>query len=181
MVGHEQHRLVADHFCETIAFGGVEGRAGVLVVIGDLSHHPDLGLADLLDARVFETRQRTGIRHVGMKHGFGLWPRLVDRCMDAVAGAFHLAGAALALAVVDADLHEGRGGHFRPMHPEWNLIVAVAAARHDQGQVVENPLAEILHEGQPVRSRKIDARLPFLGAAILKRFRRNPELHRHPP
>ena len=147
MVGHEQHRPVADHPGETIAFGGVEGRAAVLVVIRDLSHHPDLGLADLLDARVFETRQRARIGHVGMKHGFGLRPRLVYRCVDTVAGAFHLAGAALALAVVDADLHEGRGRHFRPMHPEWNLIVAVAAARHDQGQVVEDPLAETLHEG----------------------------------
>src|SRR5712672_160903 len=101
--------------------------------------------------------------------------------MDSVAGAFHLAGATLDLAVVDADLHEGRGRDLGPMHPERNLIVAVAAARHDQGQVVEDPLAETLHEGQPVRSRKIDARLPFLGAVIPERFRRNPELHRHPP
>jgi len=58
---------------------------------------------------------------------------------------------------------------------------AVAAAGHDQGQVVEDPLAETLHEGQSVRSRKIDARLPFLGAVVPKRLRRNPELHRHPP
>jgi hypothetical protein len=38
--------------------------------------------------------------------------------------------------------------------------------------------AETLIEGQPVRRRKIDPRLPFLGAAIRKRFWRNPELHK---
>jgi hypothetical protein len=32
-----------------------------------------------------------------------------------------------------------------------------------------------------VRRREIDPRLPFLGAAIVKRFWRNPELHGHPP
>ena len=90
-------------------------------------------------------------------------------------------GMPLDQAVIDADLHEGRGRHLGPMHPEWNLIVAVAAARHDQGQVVEDPLAETLHEGQAMRRRKVDARLPFLGAVIPERFRRNPELHGHPP
>src|ERR1700676_3204509 len=67
------------------------------------------------------------------------------------------------------------------MHPERDLVVAVAAAGHDQGQVVEDSLAEAVHEGEAMRSRQIDARLPFLGAAIGKRLRRNPELHGHPP
>jgi hypothetical protein len=43
--------------------------------------------------------------------------------------------------------------------------------------MVENAFAETLREGEPVRRRKIYPRLPFLGAAILKRLRRNPELH----
>jgi hypothetical protein len=32
--------------------------------------------------------------------------------------------------------------------------------------VVENPLTKAMHEGEPVRSRKIDARLPFFGGAL---------------
>jgi hypothetical protein len=32
-----------------------------------------------------------------------------------------------------------------------------------------------------MRRREIDPRLPFLGAAIIKRFWRNPELHEYPP
>src|ERR1700758_238770 len=43
--------------------------------------------------------------------------------------------------------------------------------------MVEDALAETVHEGQPVRSRQIDPRLPLLGAAVPKRLRRNPELH----
>jgi hypothetical protein len=97
----EQHRLVADHP------GGVirlrRGRApGRYARRHKRSlHHPDLGLADLLDARVFETRQRW---HTACGYETRLSAAAaVDRCVDAVAGAFHLAGAALALAVVDAD------------------------------------------------------------------------------
>jgi hypothetical protein len=63
------------------------------------------------------------------------------------------------------------------MHPERDLVIAVATIRHDEGQVVEDPLAEALREGEPVRRRKVDPRLPLLGAALFKRFRRNPELH----
>jgi len=37
--------------------------------------------------------------------------------------------------------------------------------------MVENSLAETVHEGQPVRSRQIDTGLPFLGTAIGELFR----------
>jgi hypothetical protein len=43
--------------------------------------------------------------------------------------------------------------------------------------VIEDALAKTLIEGQPVRRREIDPRLPFLGAVVFKRLRRNPELH----
>ncbi len=181
MIGHEQHLLVADHAGEAGAFGRIERRPRVFVVIGDLAHQTDLGLADLLDARIFQTRQCAGIWHVGVKHRLGLRQRLVDRRMDAVAGAFDVALAALDLAVVDADFHEGRRRDLGPVHAERNLVVAVAAARHGEGQVVEDAQAEALVEGQPVRGGEIDPRLPFLGAVIIERFRRNPELHEHPP
>src|SRR6202790_4035256 len=88
--------------------------------------------------------------------------------------------AALDLAVVDANFHEGRGRHLGPVHSERDLVVAVAVARHDQGEVVEDALAEIVHVGEAMRRREIDPRLPFLGAAIVKRLWRNPELHEHP-
>src|SRR6516162_5927834 len=84
-------------------------------------------------------------------------------CVDAVAGALDITGAAPDFAVVYPHLHQRRGGNFRPMHAERDLIIAIAAARHCQCEVVENPLAETVHEGEPVRGRKIDARLPFLG------------------
>ena len=112
-----------------------------------------------------------------MKHGLGLRQRFVDRRMDAIAGALHVAGPALDLAVVDADFHEGGGRDLAPVHPEWDLVVAVALAGHHQGQMVEDAFAEPMHVGQPMRSREIDPRLPFLGAAMVKRLRRNPELH----
>ena len=38
---------------------GFERGAGVSVVVGDLSHHPDLGLPYLLDARILQPRERT--------------------------------------------------------------------------------------------------------------------------
>ena len=40
VIGHEQHLLVADHPGEAGAFGGIERRAGVFVVIGDLAYSP---------------------------------------------------------------------------------------------------------------------------------------------
>ena len=54
-----------------------------VVVVGDLAHHADFGLADLLDARIFKPRQRARVRHVGVKHRLGLRQRIVDRRMDA--------------------------------------------------------------------------------------------------
>src|SRR5437588_13090793 len=67
------------------------------------------------------------------------------------------------------------------MHPEWNLVITIAAARHHEGQVVEDPFAETMHEGQSMRGREFDTRLPLFGAAISNRLRRNPELHERPP
>ena len=112
-----------------------------------------------------------------MKHRFRLRQRLVDRRVDAIAGTLHVTGAAFDQAVVDADFHEGGGGHLGPMHAERDLVVAVAAARHHECQVVEDAFAEAVHAGEPVRGGEIDPRLPFLGAAFGKRLRRNPELH----
>ena len=84
--------------------------------------------------------------------------------MNAIAAALHLPLAALDLAVIDADFHEGRGRDLGPMHPEGYLVIAVAAARHHEGQMVEDAFAEALVKGQPVRGREIDPRLPLLGA-----------------
>ena len=47
--------------------------------------------------------------------------------------------------------------------------------------MVEDALAETVDEGQPVRGGEIDPRLPFLGAVIIERLRRNPELHERSP
>src|SRR5215472_10763162 len=62
------------------------------------------------------------------------------------------------------------------MHAERDLIIDIAAAWHSEREVVVNTFAEIVHEGEPVCCRKIDARLPFLGAA-LQTVWRDPDLH----
>src|SRR5580698_7051739 len=67
------------------------------------------------------------------------------------------------------------------MHPERDLVIAIAAARHREGQMIEDAFTKTLVEGEPMRRRQIDPRLPFLRAAFAERFRRNPELHECPP
>jgi hypothetical protein len=52
------------------------------------------------------------------------------------------------------------------VRPERDLVVAVAAARHDEGQVIKNALAETMYESKPVGGGQIDSCLPFVGAAI---------------
>jgi hypothetical protein len=47
--------------------------------------------------------------------------------------------------------------------------------------VIENAFAETVHEGQPMRGRKINPCLPLLGAHIPERLRRNPVLHVRTP
>jgi hypothetical protein len=52
------------------------------------------------------------------------------------------------------------------MHAERDLVVAVAATRHREGQVIEDAFTETLVEGEAMRRREIDPRLPLLGAAV---------------
>jgi hypothetical protein len=116
-----------------------------------------------------------------VEHGLGMRQRLVDRRVDAEAGALDIARAAFDEAVVDADFHEARRRHLRPMHAEGNLVVAVAAAGHDQGQVVEDAFGEAVHMGQPMGGCEIDPRLPLFSAAFGQGLRRNAELHQKSP
>src|ERR1700685_189114 len=67
------------------------------------------------------------------------------------------------------------------MRAERDLVVTVAAARYDQSQMIENPFAEAVHIGEAMRGRQFDPRLPFLGAPVVEPFRRDPDLHWHPP
>src|SRR3954447_1296995 len=99
---------------------------------------------------------------MGVKHRLGLRQRLVDRRMDAIAGTLDLTLAALDLAVVDADFHEAGRRDLGPMRAERDLVVAVSAARHREGQMVEDAFAKTLVEGQTMRGGEIDPRLPFL-------------------
>jgi hypothetical protein len=52
------------------------------------------------------------------------------------------------------------------MHAERDLIIDIVAAGNAEREVIKNSLAIALPEGEPVSGRKIDARLPFLGAAF---------------
>src|ERR1700730_6611504 len=63
------------------------------------------------------------------------------------------------------------------MHAEGDLVVTIVSARHRGSQVIEDPLAEALHESKPMRGREVDTRLPFRGVISAKRRRRSPELH----
>ena len=87
--------------------------------------------------------------------------------MDAIAGALDLALAALDLAIIDADFHEAGSRDFGPMGAERDLVIAVAAARHREGQMVEDAFGKTLVERQPVRGGEVDPCLPFLGAVVL--------------
>ena len=53
--------------------------------------------------------------------------------------------------------------HLRPVHPERDLVVAVGAAGHDEGEVVEDALVEAVDDGDAVGGGEIDPGLPFLG------------------
>jgi hypothetical protein len=101
--------------------------------------------------------------------------------VDAIAGTLDLALAALDLAVIDADFHEAGSRDLGPMRTERDLVVAIGAIRHHEGQMVEDAFGKSLDEGEPVGGREIDPRLPLLGAALAERFRRNPELHELSP
>jgi len=84
----------------------------------------------------------------------------VDRRMDAEGRALDLALAAQHLAVI-ADFHQAARRHLRPMQPERDLVIAVVLARHGEREMVEDPFAEAVRHGHPVRRRQIDPRLPF--------------------
>jgi hypothetical protein len=64
---------------------------------------------------------------------------------------------------------------------ERDLKIAVVAAGHDEGQVVEDAFVEALPVGQAMRRGEIDARLPLLIGAIRPRCRRNRILHGRSP
>src|SRR5262249_1537376 len=92
-----------------------------------------------------------------------------------------LAGDELAIV---ADLHETARRDFAPVQPERDLVIAVAA-RHPQGEVIEDALVKPVHHREPVRGGEIHPRLPSrrvdvagLGPIGLQAHRRSPWLIR---
>src|SRR6516164_2487799 len=141
VVGHEQHRFVAEDLGKALTFVGIKAWASVIIVIRNHFHHPDFRLADLFDAGIFETGERTSKRHMRVEHDFGLRQRLMNWRVNAIAGPLDVAGPALHLAIVDAYLHKRRGFNLRPVHAKGNLVVAVGFARDHLGQVIVDSLA----------------------------------------
>src|SRR5579862_2931341 len=86
----------------------------------------------------------------------------MDRRVDAEGRALDLARPAQDRAVI-ADLHQNTRRHLRPMETERDLVIAVVPARHGQGKMVEDALAEAVADGEAVRRREVDPRLPFRG------------------
>ena len=78
VVGHEQHRFVAEDLGKALAFLAIKGWASVIVVIRNHFHHADFRLADLFDAGIFETGKRTSKRHMRVEHDFGVRQRLMN-------------------------------------------------------------------------------------------------------
>src|SRR5439155_14561217 len=76
--------------------------------------------------------------------------------------ALDLALAAQHRAVI-ADLHQNARRDLRPMQAERDLVVAIVPARHGQGEVVEDALAEAMADREAMRRREVDPRLPFRG------------------
>jgi len=57
------------------------------------------------------------------------------------------------------------------MRAERNLVIAIVAAGHDEGQMIEDAFVETLPVSEPVRRSEIDPRLPFFIGAIRKHAR----------
>ena len=94
MIGHDQDLAVrAKHAGQPLAFGRVEGQAGIVVVVGDRVEKRDLGLAERRDARLGEAGQRGGERHVGVQRAGVLRNEAVDRRVNAEGRALDLAFA----------------------------------------------------------------------------------------
>src|SRR6516164_3649074 len=140
VVGHEQHRFIAEDLGKALAFLGIKGWASVIVVIRNHFHHADFRLADLFDAGIFETGKRTSKRHMRVEHDFGVQQRLMNWRVNAIAGPLDVAGPTLNLTIVDTHLHERRGLNLRPVHAKGDLVVAVRFARDHLGQVIDDTL-----------------------------------------
>src|SRR6266404_1776507 len=102
-----------------------------------------------------------------------LLPRILARrspSAGSIAGPLDVTVPALHLAIVDAYLHERRSLDLRPVHAKRNLVIAVGFARDHLGQVIEDSLAQAMHNGQSMRGGKIDASFPLLRAAFIATY-----------
>src|SRR5436305_2601415 len=102
---------------------------------------------------------------MGMEDGAGLLRQLMDRRMDAIAGALDLAFAGEPRAIV-SDFHEAARRHLGPVEPERNLVVAIVGAGDPECQMVEDALMKVVHHAEPMRGGEIDARLPARGFEV---------------
>jgi hypothetical protein len=75
------------------------------------------------------------------------------------AETLDLAGAAHQAAVI-AHFDQTARGDLGPVQSKRDLQIAIVGAGHREGEVVEDPLAETLSIGKPMRCGEVDARLP---------------------
>ena len=132
---------------------------GIFIVIGDTVEKGDFGLADRLDARLFETGQRGGEGHVGVQHAGSARDQPMDRRVDAKGRALDLARAAHQAAVV-THFDQTARRDLGPVQSKRDLQIAIVGARHREGKVIEDHLAETLSIRKSMRCREVDARLP---------------------
>ena len=60
---------------------------------------------------------------------------------------------------VEIDHHEIAGLHFRPVQPEGREQKSIRMARHEQGEVIVDPLVQAKMRRQAVTGGEIDSRL----------------------
>src|SRR5258706_9819340 len=160
VVRHEHRLFPAEHARKTLSFLRIERRAGVEVVVHEVIEQAALGLADRLDLRVLEPRERRSVRHVRMHHADCFRNQPVDRRMDAISRALGFALTLQDLAGV-ADLEKATRGNFRPVQAERDLQVAIAPARDRARQVIENSFGESVVVRDAMRGGEIHTHAPF--------------------
>src|SRR6516165_9848961 len=91
VIGHEQHLVLwPEDASEPFPLSRFHSEPGIFIVIADTVEKGDFGLADRLDARLFEAGQRGGEGHVGcstqaalgISRWIGAWMQKAERSIS---------------------------------------------------------------------------------------------------
>lgn len=159
VIGHHQHRFVAEHAREPFAFAAVEREAVVVHVVRDVLVENQGALNGHFQPGIFQHAERGGVRHVGVQHAVRTGRHAVDRKVDVERRILDRpvpdpAGA------VEVDFHEVGCAYFRPMQAKRRQIESVRPPRHQQSQVVIDAFVQAEAHRQPMAGCQIDPGTP---------------------